>query len=198
MTNTITKWTVARQDANIFDPNVYLSPITIQVNLFMQNRWRIGDQCDDPLAFRRIQDWPMDRHCSRCDRSNTHVLGCFSQGIWSCTLCTPRISQQRSSCYFTHIKKQCSRSTNSLKTAISTMRREIIRLTNGLCSKIFGINQSAGILLDWLRDGPLLILENLEIINDESRVKEGRAILLVTRGSWENKPICLLKKFSTS
>lgn len=57
LTGVSTKRTVASQGAKIFDPNGYITPITIQAKIFMQNLWRIGVQWDEPLSPDVVKTW---------------------------------------------------------------------------------------------------------------------------------------------
>jgi len=45
----ITKREVLQQSSKIFDPQGYLSPVTIQAKLLLQQLWQANVQWDEPL-----------------------------------------------------------------------------------------------------------------------------------------------------
>lgn len=55
--NHITKRIVASQGARLFDPNGYITPITIRSKIFMQNLWRIGVTWDEELSSSITEEW---------------------------------------------------------------------------------------------------------------------------------------------
>lgn len=56
-TDRITKRSIASDGAMIFDPNGYITPVTIRAKLFLQNLWRIGVQWDEELPCEITEKW---------------------------------------------------------------------------------------------------------------------------------------------
>lgn len=53
----ITKRVITSEAARVFDPQGYVTPVTIRAKLFIQELWKMGSNWDDPLPAEQQLEW---------------------------------------------------------------------------------------------------------------------------------------------